>query len=162
MQLWQILLIILVLLLGVLGALYYFGNRMQKKQARQKEELNSAAQNVTILVIDKKRMKLKESGLPKMVIDQTPKYLRGSKMPIVKAKIGQKVMSLVCDEGIYDQIPVKAEVKAQISGIYIVGVKNFRNAPVAAPEKKGIFAKLRRKQAQVKESLSSDKKSNKK
>ena len=42
-------------------------------------------------------------------------------MPIVKAKIGPRVMSLMCDPKVFDQIPIKAEVKAEVSGIYIVG-----------------------------------------
>ena len=40
-----------------------------------------------LLVFDKKRMKLKEAGFPQLVVDQTPKALRGAKVPVVKAKI---------------------------------------------------------------------------
>lgn len=154
MPVWIVLLIILAILAIGLAVLYFYGNKMQKKQAAQREQLEAAAQNVSMLVIDKKRMKLKESGLPKIVIDNTPKYLRGSKMPIVKAKVGPKVMTLVADEGIYDQIPVKAEIKASVSGIYIIGVKNFRNAPLPEPEKKGLRAKLARKQRELTQSAS--------
>ena len=57
-----------------------------------KEQLEAMKQQVTMLIIDKKRMKLKDAGLPQMVIDQTPKYLRGSKLPIVKAKVGPRIM----------------------------------------------------------------------
>lgn len=93
-----------------------------------------------MLIIDKKRMKIKESGLPQMVIDQTPKLLRGSKMPIVKAKIGPQIMTLVCDEKIFDIVPVKKEVKATVSGIYITGVKGIRGSlPVPEKKKKGRF-----------------------
>ena len=67
-------------------------------------------------------MKLKDSGLPQLVIDQTPKRFRGQKVPIVKAKIGNQIMSLMCDEKIFEQIPVKAKV----SGIYILEVKGLR------------------------------------
>lgn len=158
MQLWMILLIILAITAIALGLLYYFGNKMQKKQAGQREQLEAAAQTVSMLVIDKKRMKLKESGLPKIVIEQTPRYLRGSKMPIVKAKVGPKVMTLVADEGIYDQIPIKAEIKATVSGIYIIGVKNFRNAAVDKPLKKGLIAKIGRKRAELVSRLTADKK----
>lgn len=51
---------------------------------------------------------------------------------------------MIADEDVYDEIPVKAEVKAMISGIYITSINNFRKAPVPAPEKKGFMAKLRR------------------
>ena len=100
-------------------------------------------------VIDKKVMKLKDAGLPKMVLDQTPKYLRNSKLPIVKAKIGPQIMSLICDDAIFDQIPVKAEVKAQISGIYIIGVKNLRGVAPTPVKRKGFLAKLRKKQSEL-------------
>ena len=96
-----------------------------------------------MLVIDKKMMKLKDAGLPKMVLDQTPKALRGRKMPIVKAKIGPRVMSLMCDPKVFDQIPIKAEIKAEVSGIYIVGIKSVRGGKIVVPEKKkkGFFKK---------------------
>ena len=69
-------------------------------------------------------MRLKDSGLPAVVIEQSPKMLRRSKLPIVKAKIGPKVMTLICDASIYDSIPVKKEVKAVVSGLYITEVKD--------------------------------------
>lgn len=89
-------------------------------------------QTVSMLIIDKKRMKIKESGLPQMVIDQTPKLLRGSKLPIVKAKVGPQIMSLVAEEKIFDSIPVKKEVKAVVSGIYITDVRGLHGKPVVA------------------------------
>ena len=98
-----------------------------------------------MLVIDKKRLPVKDSGLPQIVIDQTPKRARRAKVPVVKAKIGPKVTSLIADENVYDLIPVKAEIKAMISGIYITSINNFRKAPVPKPEKKGMMAKLRKK-----------------
>ena len=85
--------------------------------------MQAAAQTATILVIDKKRMKLKDAGLPKVVLENTPKYLRGSKVPIVKAKIGPRIMSLMCDEKIFPVLPVKKELKVVLSGIYIMDVK---------------------------------------
>lgn len=81
-------------------------------QESTQKEIEAAAQNVSLLIVDKKRMKLKESGLPQLVIDQTPKYLRGQKVPIVKAKVGPKIMTLICDEKIFELIPVKKSVRA--------------------------------------------------
>ena len=92
-----------------------------------------------MLIIDKKRMKLKESGLPAMVIEQTPKLLRNSKMPIVKAKVGPQMMSLVCDEKIFDSVPVKKEVKAVVSGIYITEVKGLHGSVKVEQKKKSFF-----------------------
>ena len=73
-------------------------SKLQKEQQEQKEQLFSAATPVTMLVIDKKRLPLKDSGLPQIVIDQTPKRARRAKVPVVKAKIGPKVTSLIADE----------------------------------------------------------------
>lgn len=107
-------------------------------------------QTISMLIIDKKRMKLKESGLPQMVIDQTPKLMRGSKLPIVKAKIGPQIMSLISDEKIFESIPVKKEVKAVISGIYILEVKGLHGKPVPKPQKKKGFFKRTLEKAQEK------------
>jgi hypothetical protein len=87
-------------------------------------------------------MKLTEANLPKVVVDSTPKYLRRSKVPIVKAKIGPKVMNLICDAKIYDLVPVKKEVKAVISGIYIMDVKGLRGNLEQRKEKKNLVQKF--------------------
>ena len=141
---WIITAVILVIGIAVLAFLYYKGSKMQKQQAEQKAKLLEAAQQATILVIDKKRMPLIDSGLPQVILDQTPKRARRAKVPVVKAKIGPRVMSLIADEDVYDQIPVKAEVKA---------INNFRKAPVPAPEKKGFMAKLRRNADKAQENI---------
>ena len=123
-----ILLIILIILVIGLVVLYFLGKKAQKKQEAQQEQMEAAKQTISMLIIDKKRLPIKQSGLPQMVIDQTPKLMRRSKLPIVKAKIGPKIMTLVADESIYDLIPVKKEVKADVSGIYIIGVRGLRGA----------------------------------
>lgn len=94
---------------------------------------------------------MSEAGLPKIVMDQTPKYMRRTKLPIVKAKVGPKVMTLIADNKVFDQIPIKAEAKVEVSGIYIVGIKSVRGGklPPAPPKKKGLMAKLRSKAQQT-------------
>ncbi len=144
MKLWMVLLIILVILVIVLAVLYFLGKKAQKKQEAQQAQIEAAKQTVSMLIIDKKRMPLKETGLPQMVIDQTPKLMRRMKLPVVKAKVGPKVMTLVSDEKIFDLIPVKKEVKAQVSGIYIVGVKGVRGALETPVKKKGFLSKLKK------------------
>lgn len=130
-----VLLVILVILVVVFAVLYFVGRRLQKKQAAQEEQMEAAKQTISMLVIDKKLMPIKESGLPQVVIDQTPKMMRRSKLPIVKAKVGPKIMTMVADSKIFDQIPVKKEVKAVVSGIYIMDVKGIRG-PLDTPPKK--------------------------
>ena len=135
MPFWAVMLIIVVVLVGALVALYFFGKKAEKKQAEQQEQMEAIKQTVSMLIIDKKKMRLKDSGLPQMVIDQTPKLMRRTKMPVVKAKVGPRIMTLICDAAIFDQIPVKKEVKATVSGIYITGVRGIRG-PLETPQKK--------------------------
>ena len=119
-------LIILLVLGGVMIGLSIWGKKLQTKQQESQQQMEAAAQNVSLLIIDKRRMKLKEAGLPSIVVEQTPKRFRGQKVPIVKAKVGPRVMSLICEEKVFEQIPVKKEVKARVSGIYILSVKGVR------------------------------------
>ena len=132
-------LVVIIILIGACIGLYFFGKRAQKKQAEQQEQLEAAAQTVSMLVIDKKKMKLKEAGLPAIVLENTPKYLRGTKVPVVKAKIGPRIMTLMCDAKVFEVIPVKKEVKAVFSGIYITGIKSVRGGSIAVPQKKKGF-----------------------
>ena len=140
-----IMLVILVILIIAVIVLYVMGKKAEKKQAAQKEQMDAIAQTVSILVIDKGKMKLRDAGFPSAVLENTPKYLRRTKVPVVKAKIGPKNMTLMCDAQVFPLIPVKKEVKAVISGIYITGVRGVRGALETPPKKKGFFARLRGK-----------------
>ena len=132
----KILITILIVLVVLLVVLYFVGKKLQKKQAQQQAQIEAAKQTVNMLIIDKKKMKLADAGLPPIVLEQTPKYMRRAKLPIVKAKIGPQIMSLVCDASIFDVIPLKKEVKATVSGIYITDVKGIRGSLNAVPQKK--------------------------
>lgn len=140
-----VLIVILVILIAALVALYFFGKKAQRRQAAQQEQMDAIAQTVSMLVIDKKRMKISESGLPAQVIAQTPKLLRWNKLPIVKAKVGPKVMTLVCDEHVFELIPVKREVKVVVSGIYITAIKSARGGLETPVKKKGFFKRIFKK-----------------
>lgn len=140
---WIIFIVVLVISIAILVALYFVGKKMQKKQAEQEALMEQNKQSVSMLVIDKKRMKLKEAGLPQSVYDQMPKRMNLAKFPVVKAKIGPQIISLISDEKIFDSIPVKKEVKASISGIYILEVKGLHGkAQVAPAKKKGWYARM--------------------
>jgi hypothetical protein len=140
-----VLIVVLVVVLGALIGLSIYGRKLQKRSEESQAQMKAGAQSVSILVIDKKRMKLTEADLPKIVVDQTPKYLRRSKVPIVKAKIGPKIMNLMCDDKIFDLIPIKKEVKAVMNGIYIMDVKGLRSNLDAKPEKQKLFARIKGK-----------------
>lgn len=139
-----VLLVILAVLIVVLIVLYFLGKKAEKKQAEQEKLLENAAQQITMLIIDKGKMRLKDAGFPPVVLENTPKYLRRSKVPVVKAKVGPRIMTLMCDSDIFLQIPVKKEVKATVSGIYITKVKGLRGPlETQQKKKKGLMAKLR-------------------
>ena len=136
---WIIAIVVLVVLIALVVVLYFLGKKAEKRQAEQQAQIEQYKQSVSMLIIDKKRMKITESGLPQSVIEQTPKLMRRAKLPIVKAKVGPQVMSLVADEKICDMIPVKKEVKAVVSGIYITDVKGLHGKIDMPVKKKGKF-----------------------
>lgn len=150
------LIVILVILVAAFIALSILGKKAQKRKEEQDAQVAAAAQSITMLVIDKKRMRIKDAGLPQIVVDQTPKLMRRSKLPIVKAKVGPKVMTLIADEQIFDEIPVKKEVKASVSGIYITSVRGMRGPLEKPKKKKGFRARLQDKYQAASEELKAE------
>ena len=137
--------VVIVLLIASIIAMYFLGKKQQKKQEEAQAQMKAMAQHVSMLVIDKKRMKITDAGFPAVVLENVPKYLRWTKVCVVKAKVGPKIMSFMCDEKIFPLVPVKKEVKAVISGIYITEVRGVRG-PLETPQKKqGFFARLKSK-----------------
>lgn len=144
----NVLLVILLIAAVIFGILYFLGNKMQKKQVESQALIDAAKQVVTIMAIDKKKMKITEAGLPQAVVDQTPWYTKRMKIPVVKAKIGPKIMTMIADEKVFQQLPLKTEAKVVISGLYITDIKSVRGGiPPLPPKKtfgqrvKGIFKK---------------------
>jgi len=144
---WIVSIVIAVVLVALIIVLYFLGKKAEKRQAEQQAQMEQYKQTVSMLIIDKKRMKLTESGLPQSVVEQTPKLMRRAKLPIVKAKVGPQIMSLVCDEKIFESVPVKKEVKAVVSGIYITEVKGLHGKTESTVvKKKGFKAWVERMQ----------------
>ena len=139
---WGILGIIFGVAAVVLAVLYFFGRKMQKKQAEAQEQIDSSKQLASILVIDKKKLKPKDSGLPQVALSQLPWYAKNQKLPIVKAKIGPQIMTLMCDAEVFEILPVKKECKVALSGIYIAELKSVRGGKV--PEKPAKVGALKR------------------
>ena len=124
--------------------------------------MKAGAQLVSMLVLEKKRVRLKDAGFPQMVVDATPKYLRRSKVPAVKVKIGPKVLTMMCDEKAFGIIPEKREVKCTVNGIYIMEAKSARGGLLPPPAKKTFSMKLKDKMASLKEKTKDDGQSSKK
>lgn len=133
--------IILICVLGVLivaaVVLFILGRRMQKKQDVQQEEMKKQAQPMSFYIIDKKKMRLKDAGLPKVVYDNAGRLSKISKLPILKVKVGNRVMSLACDNEVYKTLLPKQEVKAQVSGIYVISAKRVRGPMLETKAKRG-------------------------
>ncbi len=145
----KVLLVILLILVVVFVVLYFLGRKMKKKQAEQQATMDAVAQNLSLYIIDKARLKPAEANLPKIVVDSIPKYMRRFKLPIAKVKAGPRIMSLICDEQVFAQILPKQEVKATVSGIYITSAKRIRG-PIPEPKKKKKFLdRFRKKTAEA-------------
>jgi hypothetical protein len=55
-------------------------------------------------------------------------------------------MTLIADEQVFDDIPVKKEVKATVSGLYITAVRGLRGPLEKTPvKKKGLRARIQAK-----------------
>lgn len=149
----KVLLTILIILLILLVILYFMGRKMQKRQEEQAPIIEANTMDATILVIDKKKMSIKDAvaaGLPKQVQEQTPVYLKLQKLPIVKAKVGNRLVTMIADPAVFDLIPLKREVKVTVSGLYIRSVKSARGGlEQVAPKKKGFFQKATNKAAEI-------------
>lgn len=142
MEWWQVLLIVLGVAAIILVVLAFVGKKMQKKVNDQQALIDQSKMTTSILVIDKKKMKIQESNLPKIVQDQVPFYLKFRKVPLVKAKIGPKITTLMCDERVFKDLPVKKQVKVDIAGMYIVGMRGVVGGGGSAKDAKGEPKKL--------------------
>lgn len=161
---WIIFIIVTVVLIGAIVALSILGKKMEKKQEESETAMRQGAQLVSIFVIEKSKKKLLDAGLPQIVVEQTPKYLRRSKVPVVRAKVGPKVAVLMCDEKAFNLIPEKKEVKVLLNGIYIVEAKSARGGLETIPAKMTFRQKLQAKYQKMKkeEKAEAAKKSKKK
>jgi hypothetical protein len=151
--------IIAIILIIILVVMYFLGRKLQKKQDASQEAMDAAAQQMTLYIIDMKLMKAMDANLPKMVTDQIPKYMRRAKLPIVKAKVGPKIISFICDAKVFETIAPKQEVKATVSGIYITAAKRIRGPIVETDPAKRKAAKKAAKKAE-KEQKKAEKKKN--
>lgn len=147
----KVLLGIIIVLVIALVVLFFVGKRLQKKQAEQQASIDAASQTMSFYIIDKKRVRLTDAGLPKMVVEQTPKYLRKSKLPVIKVKIGPRIMTLICEPKVYDEVAPKQEVRATVSGIYVTSAKRIRGPLVETdPKKRKALEKQAKKEAKAK------------
>ena len=134
MPLWTlILLIVLGLLIIAVILLYVFGKKSQKKSEEQREELEKQAMTINCYVIDKKKMRLKDAGFPKVVYENASRTAKIGRVAVVKVKISNRVTSLMCDEEVFKTLLPKQEIRAQVVGVYILSAKRIRG-PIYEPK----------------------------
>lgn len=147
MEPWAVVLIWVAVIAAVLVGLYFWGRRLQKKYDEQQALVNQYKQAVNIFVIDKKKDKADNLKLPKQIKEQLPKMYKRRKMPVIIAKIGPQIQTLMCDEKIYNSIPVKKQVKVELAGILIV---NVLTGKLPETKKQGFMAKVKNKATNMK------------
>ena len=136
MPVWTI--ILLCVLAAVIAAfiiLMIVGRKRQKKQEEQTAEMEKQAQTLSLFIIDMKKLRMKDAGLPKVVADATPRLAKLTKMPVLKVKAGNRVMSLICDPEVYKTILPKQEIKAKVSGVYVLSAKYVRGPKLESTPK---------------------------
>ncbi|MCQ2610045.1 MAG: hypothetical protein MJ151_04575 [Lachnospiraceae bacterium] len=138
MSILQIILLVLAIIAAILVVLYFLGTRMQEKQAKAEKAMKQNEMTLSLLIIDKQKVKAKDSGLQKAIVDSIPAYMRWRKIPVVKARLikanfagGAQIMSLLCDDKVFKYLPTKTEVKVVISGIYITKLLSAKGVDIA-------------------------------
>ena len=117
-----ILFVIAVLLVGY----KILKKRMQRKMDDQQKVVNQHKVPTSILVLEKRKDRIANANIPKAVIEQIPKMYKIRKVPIVKAKIGPQVMDLLCDEDVFEKLPVRKTVRVELAGNFIASIKQVK------------------------------------
>ena len=133
---WDVVILVAIIVIIIFVALYFLNKWAGKRMANQQEMVERHKQTATIYVIDKKKDKLSNANLPKAMASQVPRMGRLMKMPLVKAKIGPQIMTLVCDNAVYPALPVKKNVTVELAGAYIVSMKGMKTKQQLAEQRK--------------------------
>ena len=154
---WDVFIIVGIVLLAAFVGLYFLNRWAGKRMAAQQDAVEKNKQTATIYVIDKKKDKIATANFPKAVYDQMPRLTKFMKMPLVKAKIGPQITTLMCEGKVYAALPVKKSVKVELAGMYIVGMKGMKTKKEMAelrknrkksgeqPQSSGFFAGIKEK-----------------
>ena len=115
----DIVIIISVIVVIVIALMYHFGKKNYAKNLEAQSFINQYKTVTPILVIDKRLEKPSPQNLPKNIYEKLPKTAHIRKMPIIKAKVGPQITTLLCDKNVYDVLPNKKTIKVELAGIYI-------------------------------------------
>lgn len=112
---------VIIIVALVLVGLYFLGRKLQKKSDESQKMIDQNRQTVPAFVIDKKKMKLSEANFPKGSLEKVPFYLKNRKLPMAKVKVGPQIVTMLCDGKVFKTLPIKRNMKLEISGAYILG-----------------------------------------
>lgn len=124
---WLIYLIPVAVILVIFIGYKILKRRIQKKVDQQKDIVNQHKVTVSIFVLEKKMGKIADAHIPKNLFDQIPMLYKMKKMPLVTAKVGPQIVTLICEENVFSKIPDKKNVTVELAGIFIADVKNTQN-----------------------------------
>ncbi|MDR2650575.1 MAG: hypothetical protein LBB94_12805 [Clostridiales bacterium] len=124
---WDILFLVFIIVAALGVGLYFLNRWASTKMVEQQETMDRVKQMVTIFVIDKKKERAVNSTLPKEVKSKLPKIYRFIKMPLVKAKVGSQIVTLISDQKVFDALPLKKNVKVELAGMYIAGMQGLKS-----------------------------------
>ena len=116
--------VVIVVLIAVFFGIRYFGKRLKKKAEAQKTVVNQHKVTTSIFVIEKKKGKLADAKLPKPVLEQIPAIYKLRKLPLVTAKIGPQIVTLICEDDVFKKLPDKKNIRVDLAGIFIVGIND--------------------------------------
>ena len=122
MSVGDILIIVSIILAVAVCVIFYVGKKNYAKNIEAQSFINQYKMVTPILVIDKRYEKPSEQNLPKNIYEKLNKTAKLRKMPIVQAKVGPQITTLLCDKNIYDNLAVKKTVKVELAGIYISNI----------------------------------------
>ncbi len=123
MEWWHLYAILAAAVAALTAGFVFIRKKVKKRMSDQQSMVDQHKVTTTILVLEKRKDKLDNANLPRSIIESIPKVYKIRKVPLVKAKIGPQIMDLMCDEKIFDKIPLRKTVKVDIAGIFIAGIK---------------------------------------
>jgi len=147
----DIVVIVGIVLAAIFAGLYYLNKWAAKRQSQQQKFVDSSKMDVTIFVLDKKRDKADKVNLPKAVTSQLPKMYKFMKMYFVQAKVGPQIVTLMCDKRVFQNLPVKKNVKIELAGIYISNIKGLKSEYEKKQQAKAKKEQEKREKATAKE-----------
>ena len=123
MKWWHLYIILGFVTALIAGLFIFFRKKVKNRMNEQQIMVDQHKVSVQILVLEKRKDKVTNANIPKNVIEQIPKLYKIRKVPLVKAKVGQQVLDLLCDETVFDKLPEKKTVQVDLAGIFIAGIR---------------------------------------